>query len=159
MPRSHILFLTTSRHILRSKALLVLIILLPIILGDQNSAMCDLIASTTISSATKYTSWSCSNGVPKSAICTWQGIICLSNAVSAIQIEGQKISGTIPTSLAFLTGLQLLDMNNNALTGTIPTQLGLLSAITGMYLYGNQLTGKIPTSLALMSACQYLELG
>jgi Leucine-rich repeat (LRR) protein len=85
----------------------------------------------------------------------------LGNHLTALTYLGlflNSLTGTIPTSLAALTGLLELHLNDNALTGAIPSQLGELTALTGMYLSNNALSGTIPSQLGGMTALQVLYL-
>ena len=54
-------------------------------------------------------------------------------------------SGATLGDLSELTGLRL---DGNALTGTIPSAMSVLSNLTDVYLGGNDLTGCIPPPLA-----------
>ena len=58
-----------------------------------------------------------------------------------------QLTGTIPTELGNLTGLDQFNLSGNQLTGTIPTTFGNLVAMTELYLGDNQLSGPVPASL------------
>ena len=53
----------------------------------------------------------------------------------------------------------MLYLNGNQLTGSIPTELGTMALMAYLQLYDNQLTGPIPTELGLLSQLVDLELG
>lgn len=56
-------------------------------------------------------------------------------------------TGTIPTELSGIAGLQTLDVSGNTqVRGTIPSELALLKALEYFYISGTEITGKIPFS-------------
>ena len=75
--------------------------------------------------------------------------------VSQILLNSNRLSGSIPTELGNLTGLEDLRLHNNKLSGTIPTELGQLSSLTSLSLGDNQLSGSIPTELGNLTDLQY----
>lgn len=58
-------------------------------------------------------------------------------------IEDNKLSGTIPSSLAAMPGLVVFNVMSNDLSGTIPSKWAS-KVLSHMYLYGNKLTGPLP---------------
>ena len=43
----------------------------------QNSAICDIVASTNIRTvSTQYSEWNCQSGFPFTSVCTWTGLSC-----------------------------------------------------------------------------------
>lgn len=72
------------------------------------------------------------------------------------------LTGTIPTHLGLLKGLEYLDLSFNNLKGTIPTELGLLENLRYLALGGNKLTGKTPIqvcNLQCLETKSLIELG
>jgi hypothetical protein len=57
------------------------------------------------------------------------------------------LTGTLPTELGLLTGLEYVDLSFNQFTGTLPTELGNLSNLSELYLEYNEIRGTIPSSL------------
>jgi Leucine-rich repeat (LRR) protein len=68
------------------------------------------------------------------------------------------LTGTIPSSLAQLTGLSMLSLSYNALTGTIPSSLETLTDLTYLVFTGNVLNGTIPLWLESLTALNMLDL-
>lgn len=67
--------------------------------------------------------------------------------VTAIDLSGNQLTGTLPPRLGALIHLQTLDLSDNELVGSIPPDLGNLTSLSTLYLAGNRLTGCIPSSL------------
>ena len=57
-----------------------------------------------------------------------------------------KLTGSIPTELGYLTNLNYANFYHNQLSHTIPTQLGLLLKISTLELLSNSLTGTVPSA-------------
>jgi uncharacterized repeat protein (TIGR02543 family) len=68
--------------------------------------------------------------------CTWYGITCTNNTVTAINLTGNNLLGTFP-DLTLLTQLQSLQLSNNLLKGTMPTYLKDLTQLRTLALDHN----------------------
>lgn len=74
--------------------------------------------------------------------------ICFVYSMAEIlQLNANKLTGTIPYNLGYLADVHTITLNNNALTGTIPTMLGNLDDIVVLRLNSNKLVGKIPSEI------------
>ena len=92
--------------------------------------------------------------------CGWYGVSCDGNGrVTGLNLAGNNLVGTLPTSLSALSALQTLNLSTNQLRGSIPASLSALRALQRLNLIGNQLDGTLPVSLSVLSALQSLELG
>ena len=65
-----------------------------------------------------------------------------------LYLQGNQLTGSIPTALGSLSNLTALGLNNNRLTGSIPVEFGDLWSLRDLYLENNQLSGAIPEVLA-----------
>jgi Leucine-rich repeat (LRR) protein len=73
--------------------------------------------------------------------------------LTLLHLSNNRLSGTIPSALGFLTGLVELSFSNDyALVGTVPTELGLLKQLTFLDLINTRLSGSIPIELHWMYA-------
>jgi hypothetical protein len=79
-------------------------------------------------------------------------------ALENLYLDQNQLSGSIPAALGSLTSLQTLRLNTNLLTGSIPMELGNLSGLLYIDLGGNLLTGTVPPSLCSISTLQTLGL-
>ena len=74
----------------------------------------------------------------------WHGVKTKDGRVSKIELYENQLTGTIPSDIANLSGLTLLDLGANSLSGTIPSGLSSLSKLIFLFLDGNSLSGTIP---------------
>jgi Leucine-rich repeat (LRR) protein len=75
-----------------------------------------------------------------------------------VDMSGNHLTGSLPSSLGGLRGLLKLDLSNNLLQGRIPPELGGLSSLTLLDLRNNSLTGGLPQSVRAMVSLQDLLL-
>ncbi len=79
--------------------------------------------------------------------CNWFGVTCTgtpgNERVSALRLNFNNLTGTVPSSLGDLSELTSLNLFQNALTGPIPPMAGLTKLVT-VSLGQNQLSGPIP---------------
>ena len=79
--------------------------------------------------------------------------------VEELHLGGNRLTGSIPSSLGDLANLKRLYLHGNQLTGSIPSSLGNLANLEYLYLIHNQLTGSIPSSLGDLANLEHLYLG
>ena len=88
----------------------------------------------------------------------WFGVSADANDnVTALDLSGNNLRGTLPPDLGTLTMLETLDLSNNRLSRTIPN-LSALDSLTSLDLSDNQLSGTIPDWLGSLTALQDLSL-
>jgi Leucine-rich repeat (LRR) protein len=90
--------------------------------------------------------------------CNWFGVTCTNGRVTALDLSGNLLSGSLPVSLSVLSALQTLHLDHNSLSGSIPASIGNLTNLKLLSLFNNQLSGSIPESLSALSSLQYLGL-
>ena len=97
--------------------------------------------------------------------CSFNGVTCdLSTqsasfaSVTRIELENTKLTGTIPTSIGYLSYLQYLSLGRNIISGTIPTVLGSMTGMISLSLNGNNIIGTIPTNIGSLLSLTKLSL-
>ncbi|XP_038970740.1 receptor kinase-like protein Xa21 [Phoenix dactylifera] len=94
--------------------------------------------------------------------CQWQGVTCGSRhpeRVIALDLPSLGLAGTISPSVANLTFLRRLSLQENKLDGSIPQELGHLHRLRLLNLSVNSLHGQIPSSLGNCRHLISLDLG
>ncbi|TYG82060.1 hypothetical protein ES288_D01G056600v1 [Gossypium darwinii] len=125
------------------------------------------------------TNWSAS-----APVCNWFGVSCGSRhrRVTALDLAGLGLVGTLPPHLGNLSFLSLLRIKNNSFYGRLPAQLsnlhrlkylsfgknnfkgvipfslGYLSKLEVLYLFENQISGSIPSTIFNISSLQEIDL-
>ncbi len=78
----------------------------------------------------------------------WLGVrVNAAGRVTALELEKNRLSGSIPPDLGGLTQLDRLDLADNQLSGAIPAELGRLAMLRTLWLADNELSGAIPAAL------------
>ncbi|KAL3810558.1 hypothetical protein ACJIZ3_000681 [Penstemon smallii] len=91
--------------------------------------------------------------------CSWSMITCNSdNLVSALGAPSQGLSGYLSWTIANLTNLKQVLLQNNNISGHIPKELGFLPNLQTLDLSNNKLSGHIPESLGFLNHLQYMRL-
>ncbi|WMV23680.1 hypothetical protein MTR67_017065 [Solanum verrucosum] len=79
--------------------------------------------------------------------------------LTAVDIQGDNLIGSIPSDVGKLKQLQGLSLSTNKLQGHIPEAVCHLSNLVKLFLSGNELSGLIPKCLGNLSMLQHLFLG
>ncbi|KAL5558482.1 hypothetical protein UlMin_034693 [Ulmus minor] len=74
-----------------------------------------------------------------------------------LELDGNKLSGTIPTELGSCQKLALLNLAQNKFTGFLPYQLGNLSKLEVLKLQLNDLSGEIPVVITQLHSLSLLN--
>jgi len=77
-------------------------------------------------------------------------IAMLAPHLKVLDVSGNNLQGTIPTTLGLLTNLNILFIDGNQYEGTIPSELGDLESMEKIYLNDNDLVGSIPDELCAL---------
>lgn len=122
--------------------------------ANEKAALIALYNATGGANWTNKTGWLGAEGTE----CSWFGVICDGTGVVEINLIGNGLTGTVPSSVSQLVELKSLRLHNNQLTGSIPSELGQLSNLTRLSLYNNQFSGAIPTELGQLTNLGSLAL-
>ena len=127
--------------------------------GEAASLSSDRDALVALYNATDGPNWTNStNWLSDKPLGDWHGVLVYNDRVTGLLLSENNLRGEIPTKLAQLTNLGILELGWNQVTGTIPIELGQLTSLTRLNLDNNQLTGTIPTELTQLANLEYLGL-
>ena len=78
--------------------------------------------------------------------------------LNILDLSSNELSGQIPSELASLSRLNILDLSSNELSGQIPSELGSILHLQGLDLYSNRLSGDIPPQLGNLQELTYISV-
>jgi Leucine-rich repeat (LRR) protein len=85
--------------------------------------------------------------VNPSNLSTWTGVtverVDTSLRITAVRLPNRGITGTLPSSIAQLTRLRVLDVSSNQISGSIPVEISTIATLQELRLSNNQLTNTI----------------
>lgn len=121
----------------------------------------DSLALVALYNATNGPAWTNNTNWLSTPISSWFGVTYSagSGRVTNLGLGNNNLTGTIPSVLSNLTGLQTLTLSSNQLTGNIPSELSNLTSLLTLQLPNNNLTGNIPSTLSSLASLTGLELG
>ncbi len=91
--------------------------------------------------------------------CNWTGITCnYIGQITSIDLSNNNLQGPLPAELTALTGLNYLNLSNNALIDSIPEYWDSLDLLVKLDLSNNQFSGAIPTSFKTMTSINMIHL-
>lgn len=89
---------------------------------------------------------------------SWYGVETDGDGRVVTLVLSNRLHGSIPVELAYLSELRELNLSHTELTGPIPPELGRLADLESLNLYGNTFTGGIPAQLGDLSNLEELNL-
>ncbi|KAH0685050.1 hypothetical protein KY289_022802 [Solanum tuberosum] len=100
------------------------------------------------------------NWTKNASFCSWFGVTCSPKRqrVVALALPNLQLQGTISPSLANLSFLSVLNLQNNSFHGGIPYDIGHMPRLRVIDVKNNQLNGSIPTSLFQHQRVQVISL-
>ncbi|XVF18638.1 hypothetical protein REPUB_Repub11eG0039900 [Reevesia pubescens] len=101
------------------------------------------------------TNWSAS-----ASVCNWIGVSCGSRhrRVTALNLFGMNLIGTIPPQLGNLSFLAWLNLGNNRFHGSLPLEFANLGRLKSITFSNNNFNGEIPSWFDSFTKLKYLSL-
>lgn len=98
------------------------------------------------------------NWLTEMPVSSWAGVTVENGQVTRLVLANNGLQGSVPSLLAELPALKVLDLSGNQLSGTLPSSIATLKALETLNLRGNQFTGAVP-ALSTLASLQVLDLG
>jgi len=121
--------------------------------STECSALISLYSYTKGSKWRNNTGWKTTN-----TPCNWYGVTCENGHVTRLNLQYNRLNGTISWMLGSISQLKVLALNNNQIGGNIPSGIWNLDNLRYINLANNQLRGSIPTEMGYLSQLQSLLL-
>ncbi|KAK4551225.1 hypothetical protein RGQ29_032454 [Quercus rubra] len=74
-----------------------------------------------------------------------------------VLLDGNQLTGSIPSTLGLVQALEVLRIDRNALSGPVPSNFNNLTNLNHMFLSNNKLTGPLP-NLTGMNLLSYVDI-
>ena len=91
-------------------------------------------------------------------VSSWFGVTVEDSLVTALELPGNRLSGTLPPGVGDFVDLKRLDLARNALTSSLPADLGDLTELEALDLSSNGFSGPVRPELARLGALERLDL-
>jgi gliding motility-associated-like protein len=118
-----------------------------ILIVEQSCRLKDSLALVAFYNSTNGAGWANSWDLTR-PMNTWRGIrISAKGCVDSLDLEMNKLSGTIPTDIGNVVNLQYISLGLNDLSGSIPSSIKNLANLRILQLYNNKLSGPIPAEI------------
>ena len=88
----------------------------------------------------------------------WYGVTVENGVVTELGLEGNNLTGTLPSAIGNLASLKWLSLSHNQLSGSIPVEIGNLTDLRRLYLDSNSLSGTIPAEIGNLTRLHWLLL-
>jgi RHS repeat-associated protein len=130
--------------------------------ADELNALEALYLSTNGSQWSIRKSWPAqlpfSRPISSAVFGSWHGITVTNGDISAIQLDNNNLTGTLPPTLSKLRQLRVLALPGNYLRGGIPDEFRNLDSIAEIVLDNNEFSGDFPTVLSRLNQLQVISL-
>jgi hypothetical protein len=113
--------------------------------------------------------WKSQQGwMTEAGYCTWYGIACLietgfkatgNGMIETISLESNALKGKLPSELAALENLGVLNLGKNQIEGSLPTELVSLKELRSLILRDNSIDGTLPAAFGDFKSLRQLHLG
>ena len=98
------------------------------------------------------------NWMTEMPVSSWAGVTVENGQVTRLVLANNGLLGSLPSLLAELPALKVLDLSGNQLTGVLPSSIATLKTLEILRLRNNQFTGAVPV-LSTLASLQVLDLG
>ena len=122
--------------------------------AQTDSVATDKAALVALYNAADGANWTTNtNWTSDQPLSSWHGVTTNSaGRVTALELDGNGLDGTLPAALGDLSELERLDLQDNALSGALPSELANLTSLTSLLLNESRaLTGALPDGLRELS--------
>ncbi|VVA38009.1 PREDICTED: probable LRR receptor [Prunus dulcis] len=91
--------------------------------------------------------------------CSWHGVSCDRQRVTKLNLQSQKLVGSLSPNIGNLSFLRELELQNNSFSNKIPPEIGNLRRLQVLYLNRNSFSGPIPYNISYCSNLIFMNFG
>ncbi|MCY3613771.1 MAG: S8 family serine peptidase [Bacteroidetes bacterium] len=124
----------------------------------DHAALSALFTSTGGASWRNNRNWDITTVPTPSELARWYGVEASHGILSRLNLYRNHLTGTLPSELGDLQGLEDLRLYKNSITGEIPHELGNLTQLQWLDISTNSLSGEIPPELGNLTQLQRLDM-
>ena len=125
----------------------------------DHATLSALFTSTGGASWRNNRNWNIATVPTPSELSRWHGVVVRHGILSRLNLYRNHLTGTLPSELGDLQGLEDLRLYENSIAGEIPHELGNLTQLQWLDISTNSFTGEIPSELGNLTQLQRLDLG
>jgi hypothetical protein len=89
---------------------------------------------------------------PASCSTEWYGVTCSGTDITSVQLNSNRLSGTLPAEWGNMSAITTLSLYLNSLTGTLPAAWANMKTVVYLYIYSNRLNGTLPAAWVNMTS-------
>ena len=126
---------------------------------NDNDADAERAALVALYDATDGDNWTeNANWKSQEPVGEWYGVTVENGVVTELDLNGNNLTGTLPSAIGNLASLKWLSLSHNQLSGSIPVEIGNLTDLRRLYLDSNSLSGAIPAEIGNLTRLHWLLL-
>ena len=126
---------------------------------NDNDADAERAALVALYDATGGDNWNNNtNWKSEEPVGDWDGVTVENGVVTELDLDGNNLTGTLPSAIGNLASLQWLSLSHNQLSGSIPVEIGNLTDLRRLHLDSNSLSGAIPAEIGNLTRLHWLLL-
>ncbi|MEM7102425.1 MAG: hypothetical protein AAF502_04770 [Bacteroidota bacterium] len=119
----------------------------------------DSLALVAIYNSMGGTSWNASyNWLTSTPVTSWFGVGVTNDRVTTLALNGNNLTGAIPSELGDLDALEIIQMVGNQITGAIPESIGNLVDLRELIMFANSLDQPLPDAFGAMTQLQIVQM-
>ncbi|MEL6533819.1 MAG: FG-GAP-like repeat-containing protein, partial [Bacteroidota bacterium] len=103
--------------------------------------------------------WTNNAGWDSDSVKNWYGVTVLNGRVTRVELGNNNLTGSLPDTLAYFTGLEYLDLSDNNISGGISEGIGANESLNTLLLRNNQINGPLPDTIAALPNLSLLDVG